>query len=63
MPDNDEDIKKFALRIAAEDKTFTTQRLEERIRLYINDWIESFLGTFFGIDIHAGKAKVKDLNL
>ena len=51
MPDNDE------------DKTFTTQRLEERIRLYINDWIESFLGTFFGIDIHAGKAKVKDLNL
>ena len=61
VPDNDEDIKKFALRIAAEDKTFTSEELEERIRLYINDWVESFLSTFFSIDVHAGKAKVKEM--
>lgn len=61
VPDNDEDIKRFALRIAGEDKTFTTEELEERIRLYINDWVESFLGTFFSIDVHAGKAKVKEM--
>ena len=61
VPENDEDIKKFALRIAAEDKSFTTEELEERIRLYINDWVESFLGGFLSIDVHQGKARVKEL--
>ncbi len=61
VPDNDEDIKKFALRIAAEDKVFTTEELAERIRTYINDWVESFLGGFFSVDVQAGKAKVKEL--
>jgi len=61
VPDNEEDIKKFALRIAAEDKVFTTEELADRIRLYINDWVESFLGTFFSVDVQAGKAKVKEM--
>ena len=61
VPDNDEDIKKFALRIAGEDKAFTTEELEERIRVYINDWVESFLGSFLSVDVHAGKARVKEM--
>ncbi len=61
VPDNEEDIKRFALRIAAEEKVFTTEELAERMRVYINDWVESFLGSFMSIDVYAGKARVKQL--
>ncbi len=61
VPDNDEDIKRFALRIAAEDRVLTSDELAERMRVYINDWVESLLGSFVSIDVYSGKARVRQL--
>ena len=61
VPDNDEDIKRFALRIAGEEKVFTTEELAERMRLYINDLVESYLGSFLSIDVQQGKHRLREL--
>ncbi len=60
VPDNDEDIKRFALRVAGEDKAFTTEELEERMRTYINDYVESYLGGMLSVQVQAGKGAVRE---
>ena len=61
VPDNEEDIKRFALRIAGEDKAFTDEELAERMRVYINDIVEGLLGSMLAVDVQAGKLRLREL--
>ncbi len=60
VPDDDDAIKKFALRIAGEDKAFTSEELEERMRTYINDYVESYLGGMLSVQVQAGKGALRE---
>ena len=59
IPPNEDDIKKFALNIAGEDKSFTTAELEEQVRVFINQKIEGFLARFLYMDLEIGALQVK----
>ncbi len=59
IPPNEDDIKKFALNIAGEDKSFTTEELEEQVRVFINQKVEGFLARFLYMDLEVGSLQVK----
>ncbi len=61
VPENDEDIKRFALKIAGDESVFTDEELAERMRLYINDLVESFLGGFLSIEVQQAKLRIREL--
>ncbi len=61
MPEDDEGIKRFVLRVAAEDKTLTTEELEASLRDYIVDRVESYLAAAMSIDVFINKAQVRGL--
>ncbi len=61
VPEDEESIKRFVLRVAGEDKTLTTEELEASLRDYLVDRVESYLAAAMSIDVFINKAQVRSL--